>query len=136
MTPEALKKFFDDFNGLKLLVLQVIKPDRYLFNRRIELLSNEKTIRGLLYAGSVASDGTAIRLPQGWTSSRTSTGLYTITHNLGTTNYAPIVTAFLNGGTGFRAAQVHTQSANSFVIDIAVSGTDTDSSFSFVVILT
>lgn len=45
------------------------------------------------YAGYVNLDGTAGNLPAGWTSSRTGTGQYTITHNLGTANYSALAMA-------------------------------------------
>jgi len=48
-----------------------------------------------IYSGRVASDGSAVKLPSGWSSSRTATGKYQITHNLGTTDYT--ITALANG---------------------------------------
>lgn len=41
-----------------------------------------------VYAGAVDSGGTAINLPTGWTSTRTGAGQFTVTHNLGTSNYS------------------------------------------------
>lgn len=40
-----------------------------------------------IYSGRIAADGSALKLPSGWSSSRTSIGTYQVTHNLGTTNY-------------------------------------------------
>lgn len=47
-----------------------------------------------IYAGYVNSDGTAGNLPTGWTSSKTGTGQYTITHNLNTAKYTANATAY------------------------------------------
>ncbi len=38
--------------------------------------------RTQVYYGHVGSDGTAINMPSGWSSSRVSTGHYRVTHNL------------------------------------------------------
>jgi len=48
--------------------------------------ANEAAI-GKIYSGRVAAAGTAIKLPSGWSSSKITTGKYTLTHNLGTVNY-------------------------------------------------
>lgn len=40
------------------------------------------------FHGRVNADGTAARLPSGWTVARISTGVYDITHSLGTANYS------------------------------------------------
>src|ERR1035437_1011812 len=45
------------------------------------------------YAGYVNSDGSAGHLPTGWSSSHLGTGAYEITHNLGTANYAIVLTS-------------------------------------------
>jgi hypothetical protein len=55
-----------------------VTPDKTNF---FNFLSSDSKI----YAGSVYMDGTAIKLPSGWTCSRTSTGVYKVTHNLGNT---------------------------------------------------
>jgi len=52
---------------------------------------------GELYGGKVNDNGDAIYLPAGWTSTRTGTGEYTVTHNLGTTAYAVLLTGIGNG---------------------------------------
>ena len=43
--------------------------------------------------GAVAADGSALKLPRAWASVKSSTGVYTITHNLGTTDYGVVATA-------------------------------------------
>ena len=44
------------------------------------------------FSGTVDSTGAAISLPSGWSSSKSATGTYTITHNLGTTAYTVVAT--------------------------------------------
>lgn len=44
------------------------------------------------YAGEVASDGSTVLLPPGWSAVKDSTGTYTITHNIGDTRYAIVLT--------------------------------------------
>ena len=48
------------------------------------------TISGSSFSGYINSDGTAGHLPSGWSSSRSGVGQYTITHNLGTSNYTTL----------------------------------------------
>lgn len=45
------------------------------------------------FAGSINTSGSASFLPSGWSSVRTGTGVYKITHNLGTSNYAVAATS-------------------------------------------
>lgn len=48
-----------------------------------------------IYWGLINTDGTAISLPTGWSSSSSGTGIYTVTHNLGATgNYAINITPY------------------------------------------
>lgn len=49
---------------------------------------------GAIYAGRFNGDGSVGRLPSGWSVSKTATGSYTLTHNLGTANYLPMVQSF------------------------------------------
>jgi hypothetical protein len=42
--------------------------------------------------GQVTSDGTLAYGPPGWTASRSGAGIYTVTHNLGTLDYAVNIT--------------------------------------------
>jgi hypothetical protein len=56
---------------------------------------------GVPYVGQVASDGTLVGGPPGWSSSLDpTTGLYTVQHDLGTEAYAVVVTpmAKVEGG--------------------------------------
>lgn len=40
-----------------------------------------------LYFAHVASDGTGLHLPAGWSSTRVSAGVYQVTHNFGSSDY-------------------------------------------------
>lgn len=51
----------------------------------------------VVYAGYINSGGTAGSLPVGWSSSKTGTGQYTLTHNLGTANYSCLANAAFAG---------------------------------------
>lgn len=87
------------------------------------------------FGGIVASTGTGRLLPSGWSSLKTGTGNYTITHNLGltSTTYA-VVATLAGGGTGF--VEIDAQSANSFNVDTFSSTSSlTDHQFNFVVIV-
>ena len=81
-----------------------------------------------VYAGACTSAGAASTpFPANWTVSKTATGRYLITHNLGTTNY--VVTAT---GTSTLICYIPTLSANSFNLSIVdTTNTFTDSSFYF-----
>ena len=52
-------------------------------------VTNEK-----FFHGRVAAGGTATRLPTGWTSARTGTYSYRVTHNLGTANYTVVASSY------------------------------------------
>jgi hypothetical protein len=47
------------------------------------------------YIGDIGYDGTVGLLPQGWLCEHVGTGLYRITHNLGTRNYSTVVSEIL-----------------------------------------
>lgn len=84
------------------------------------------------FAGNVDSTGSALKLPRGWTSTRASTGVYTITHNLslGTNTYAVIATPIGLPGQGYCSGK--SMSSNSFEIYFAdTSGALADMDFSF-----
>lgn len=80
------------------------------------------------YAGYVNSDGSAGNLPSGWTSSKISTGLYQIVHNLGTANYSGI--AIANATAAFCKQNATNTNDVSFVF-LDAAGSVTDSKFYF-----
>lgn len=65
-----------------------------------------------VFAGVVASDGTGVILPTGWTSVQNGTGDYTITHNLGSGSYVVVASPI----TGHFRCQIAVQTANTFQI--------------------
>lgn len=89
-----------------------------------------------VHAGSVRSNVATSFFPSGWSVSKTGTGRYLITHNLGTTNYSVAYT--LIGSFLVTIANITTKSANSFVIEFynqtaATTWTNTDTDFDFIV---
>lgn len=86
------------------------------------------------YVDDTGSEGTPF--PSGWSSTSGSTGVYTITHNLGSsTAYVPLATA-LKSTLGL-SAKIGSRSSNSFTVRIFDdTGTLTDSDFTFAVFLT
>lgn len=66
------------------------------------------------YAGLVNSDGSAISLPSGWSSTRNSVGNYTVTHNLGQAGYVVIGTVEVGGSTDERIFNIYSRGTNSF----------------------
>lgn len=66
-----------------------------------------------------------------WTVAKNSTGNYTITHNLGFTNYVPIVTA---SDTASRTICVSGETSTKFDVETYTdAGTQTDTAFNFIV---
>lgn len=84
------------------------------------------------FSGNVASNGTLHYLPRGWSSVRNSTGVYTITHNLGAIANSYVVTASVRGGPGTGVCSGMALSANTFEVYFTnLSGTLIDVNFSF-----
>jgi hypothetical protein len=66
-----------------------------------------------------------------WTVAKNSSGNYTITHNLGFTNYVPIVTA---SDTASRTICVSGETSTKFDVETYTdAGTQTDTAFNFIV---
>ncbi|MGE0289643.1 MAG: hypothetical protein AB7I42_25855, partial [Bradyrhizobium sp.] len=87
-----------------------------------------------IYAGTVTSSGTVVALPTGWSSSRTGTGQYTVTHNLGAASYVVVATVeytITDGGERIITVQ---RSTNSFTLGVyGGDGNFRDHAFSFIV---
>lgn len=84
------------------------------------------------YAGRVDSAGVAgTPFPAGWTSVRNSLGSYTVTHNLGTTAYAPVVSAVGSTAVTARVPTIANNSVQVFTTD--ATGSLADSAFSFII---
>lgn len=84
-----------------------------------------------IYPGYVASDGTGTFVP-GWTSTHPSTGNYTITHNLGLTDYVVVAnaTAIISNGRHISVSKGN----NSFSVRIfeGGSGNAADADWNFI----
>lgn len=128
MSPEELKDYIDqqiqlhEHNGLQ--ATRINASD----------LFGSTSSSSTTYAGYVAAAGTAVNLPSGWTSTKTGTGAYTVTHNLGTTGYALVATS---AGGAFGVCAVYAINANDFhlsIVSTAASFQDTD--FTFVLVTT
>lgn len=91
------------------------------------------------YGGLVFGDGTSGPLPAGWTSSRSSTGNYIVTHNLNLTSFNYIVVAS-NAGSTTGKPNLITRGADFFQIIQVDSSTSTgitiDSAFTFILLVT
>jgi hypothetical protein len=79
------------------------------------------------YVGRVAGNGTAVRLPSGWSVTGGS-GTYTITHGLGTTNF--VIIAMPNDGTALIA---YSTNRTTTTVQVNFSGSQ-NVSFDFIVI--
>lgn len=89
----------------------------------------------VLYHG-YASGTSITKDNNSFTLTNPSTGNYTITHNLGTTNYNVQLTPYAASGAGAPSAKVSSLSANSFdVITYDETGSATDFSFYFTLVL-
>ena len=87
---------------------------------------------GNFYSGQINANGTDVFLPTGWTSSVGGTGgfHYTITHNLGTTEY--VVYANSSGNLG---SSVVTNSTNSVdIVLVDVNGSPHNWAFGFILV--
>lgn len=73
-------------------------------------VANKKYVDEHSFAGSITSGGAGTILPKGWTSAKTATGKYTVTHNLGHTSYAVVIGGV---GIGFWALE-NAPTANTF----------------------
>ena len=91
------------------------------------------------YCGRVNSGGTAAHLPDGWTCTNTAAGNYTITHNLGHTNYGVMTTPDITGSfdTAYTAG-VKDRTATSFKVNTVLvgGGAYTDQNIPFMFTLT
>jgi hypothetical protein len=75
------------------------------------------------FAGSIVDSGAAYFLPKGWSSTRTATGDYTITHGLGTAQYIVLLTPInQTAGTGNSLGYVTAKNANTVRITWATAG--------------
>jgi len=99
------------------------------------LTSNSKTVmvsQQSLYHADWSTAGTAVNLPTGWSSSKSATGIYSLTHNLGTTNYTATCTPYSASATQILYTSKSTNSFN--VNTYTAAGASVDSNVGCVVI--
>lgn len=129
----TLQQLEQELQQLKAALAALSVPGRHYFVNDVQIGAGKRLI-GAIFGGSVSSAGVATNLPLGWTSSKTATGNYTITHNLNTTAYAVTITAFA-AASPFKVANVLTQTSTTFTVDTTLAGADTDSAFYFILML-
>jgi len=85
------------------------------------------------YGGYVNANGTAgTPMPSGWTTAKTGTGAYTITHNLNTTSYVVVATA---AGASFHVGAIYAINANTFDISwVTMAASLQDAAFTFILL--
>lgn len=80
--------------------------------------------------GRVSSGGTLSGGGVGWSASNDSTGVYTVTHNLGSSAYSVVAT--VESSSGDRKCKIGSRSTNSFTVRCDEGGTLTDMAFNFI----
>jgi hypothetical protein len=88
-----------------------------------------------VFGGSVNSSGTALSLPSGWSCGLNSTGVFTVTHTLGTSNYN-VVASLMFGGANTIEVPYASLGTNDFGVNTyTLSGSASSAGFSFVLVL-
>lgn len=122
--------------GRKYLALGATSRMRDVGNRWEDPIESPVVSQGLPFAGFVdgsvgASVAATSTLPPQWSVVQTSTGLFTITHNLGHTDYAVTATAC---GTNNTNVQRVIKTANTFQVKVVTTAdANADDDFSFFV---
>ncbi len=113
---------FDHFNGYtpnagRLYVNQDADTQVICIGCKFKSSTEQGTLRNLenTLAGSFDSAGAAVRLPTGWSVSRSSAGVYVVTHNLNLATSAYVVTA-ISEDSVTRLVQRVVKGLNSFTI--------------------
>ena len=104
-------------------------------------LAPKKYVDSRVFTGQVKSDVAGTPFPKGWSVNNGSTGNYTITHNLGTTNYSVSVTELTNGTPTPAIFNIYSNTTTSFVVNSIIqslsggswSSTNTDFMFTVTV---
>ena len=103
-------------------------------------LVNKKYVDGKTFGGIVdASGNPQTPFPIGWTSTKTATGEYTVTHNLNRLTYTVVVTpSGSSAGTDNVAWTIPTQNLNTFTVSFVqsnVPATSINTNFNFILVL-
>jgi hypothetical protein len=99
-----------------------------------DAIDDLETFVDKIHRGRVTSAGAGEELPSGWSSSRFSTGIFIVTHNLGSTDYTVVITPQIPSTTPLFAC-VYSRAANSVSVAIVNdSGSAVNSDFDFILI--
>ena len=103
-----------------------------LVNHRHLGYDSTKSLGFTVFAGSVDSSGNSVFLPPGWSSTKTATGTYVVTHSIGRITYAVTATTI---SLNTRATSIQI-AANSFTVYIGNSSNTAgeDNNFNFTLI--
>lgn len=130
----TLEELQNEVGELRRLVDAIHRPGSYVFSKPVRFDAGAKII-GAIYPGIVDGDGTALSLPQFWTSATTGTGKYTVTHNLGTTSYVVVLTA-VQSGLALKVPNLATVTASAFTVEIDDTINYSNSRFHFILMRT
>lgn len=133
MTPELLQlqKQVDD-------LARSLQSLEQLFNQHghagVEVDRSPKLSGGSIYCGTVGNGGAAGSVfPAGWSAVKNSLGNYTVTHNLGITNYIVVAQNYADS-TGYFIPQNWT--ATTFdVLTYNTSSSSADRAFAFILVV-
>ena len=109
------------------------------FHRHLET-DRTRRLFPTAYYGRVEADGTETDIPDGWSVSKTATGKYTITHNLGHSNYGVVViTDFQDdAANNVKISPIEDYDDTIFKVNCIkypfTAGTDADSDFFFILV--
>ena len=110
-----------------------LQADNQATGTGLERVLTTSDIAATVFGGNVDSTGSANALPPGWSSSRTSLGLYVVTHNLGLAAAVDLaVTAIIqNNFQNGSDIQVSPIGVNSFTVNVRNVNNAFDSDFMF-----
>src|SRR3569832_1390629 len=135
MTPEQAQALEQRIQQLEQWRGNLDRPDRLETFKDI-IIRGGSTLKGCIFAGAVDSGGTFIAGPPGWTISYisgTNPGEYTITHNLGNTNYIVVASPFNIGSLDFDIyVSVETRNANTFKVRTTKTSATTEHAWFFI----
>jgi len=108
-------------------MLTITRDAQTLALTSTDITYNNKSIR--TYAGRVDSVGNSLGLPTGWTVTKSGTGVYDITHSLGTTNVT--LTATVESTSFDVSTSIQYLSSNAIRVRTSAGGLAADLNFAF-----
>lgn len=104
--------------------------NRVSFHKHTGADETQKLNLNTVYVGKVVSNAASTPFPVRWTAAQTAAGKYTITHNLGHTNYAPVCT----GIGAVSIPSIQSNGSTTFVVWFySTAGNLQDTDFTFIV---